>query len=1660
MKNSASNLTPLSHGVMRAAELSQESGSVTFGIFSNAKPTRKLPRIHRLVISIFLFIAFSIPAYADYTIASGANINATALTGQSGILTINGTLTLSSNVSLLGFTSVVINGPSGQIYWTNNSDLTFSSGISISIASTAPGLMPTVGNGNASQRLIVGTTIISVSSDNSNVAAFSFADFNEIGGLPQFTISSNSPACNAALALTITPDRTDPDVSLNYTWSISPSSGTFSANNTNSTTTASTTISPAAGTYTITCTIRANGNIFASKSASVSTNSTPATPATITGPSSTCAPASTTISTTSAGSTIFWYNQAVGGTSIGSSASGANFTINPATTTDYYAQAFNGSCPSSARTAVKTITVNTAPSITGTLSLCANVTEQLTGSGTPAGASPWQSSATGVATVSSTGLVTGVAAGTTTITYTNNNGCSKTALITVLTVPVISGTTTVCMGSTTTLSATGTPLGSSPWGSASTGVATVSNAGLITPVTAGTSVITFTNNSGCARTAVVTVSDLPVISGSSGVCMGGTTQLSATGSPATAPAWVSASTGVATVSNTGFVTPVAAGTSNITFTNSCGCPKTILITVTALPVISGITTVCMESTTTLSATGTPAAATPWVSASSGVATVNSAGLVTPVTAGTSTITFTNNVGCTKSVVVTVADLPVISGSSSVCMDNTTQLLATGTPASAPAWVSASTGIATVSNTGLVTPVAAGTSNITFTNTYGCPKTILITVSAIPVISGTTTVCMGNITALIATGTPAPMSAWVSASTGVATVSNAGIITPVAAGTSVITFTNNSGCSKTATVTVNRPAAITAQAVGSAVCMGSNTTLTVTAVGTGATYQWQESSNGGSSWADLAVSALYSGITTNILQVNNPGSQVLLNSYRLRVSTPSGCGNTVWSNGAQFAFKNVWLGNISTDWHTPANWMDGAVPTLSCPAVYIINRSFQPSLASGTAIVNNLVIYSGTLTVSNAVLSIAGSITNNGALDVSNGTLNLNGSSLQTVAGSVFVHNTVKNLTISNPAGVSVIASVAADSLNLSGALSFGAVNNSSLQTGDRVVMVSNAGGTARVNDITNNGVNTGNAIVGKVTIQRYFPPRRAWRLFTAPVSGGGSVFDNWQNGGNFQAGTGTYVSAPQATNPMSSNGLDWSLLNNSSLKMGTALSTVANTHTSYLSKNLADTSDNIPYFIFVRGDRDYANTLFPNVNATTLSSKGKLQTGRQTFSASTVIDGFTMIGNPYAAPIDFSKLTRNNIHKRVYVWDPYLNTDVGGYVLVDDVDNDGTYSISPARPGGLNQLIQSGQAFWVQTAAQGSASLTFQETVKSAAASNLTAFRPQGPTPGMAINVTLPGANNQSVLLDGFLVQYGENFNKKLDMQDAVKFINTKETIASNRGTSTYALERRPVITAEDTIFIKLTKTSQRNYNLELVPTALNEGLTAYLEDAFTGKRTRLSVSEPSTYNFSITSAAASAAADRFKVVFKQVPPPVPPFSFTQLEAKREAGNIRLSWTVQNELDSNAYQVEKSLDGINFTQIDSLRNTAAITGPKTYSSLDENIAYGRNIYRIRYMDSSRQFQYSKSAEVIVENGTTGIGVYPNPVVDRIMNIGFNQMPAGAYVARLLNNNGAILFMKEIRHTGGTSLLPVAVKNETLKGMFVLQITCPDQSTQQVKVLFK
>ncbi|MGH1388452.1 proprotein convertase P-domain-containing protein, partial [Kordia sp.] len=87
------------------------------------------------------------------------------------------------------------------------------------------------------------------------------------------------------------------------------------------------------------------------------------------------------------------------------------------------------------------VTINVAPcvcTISGTLSACVGSTTQLTGSGTANAINPWISSDVSVATVSATGLVTGVSDGTTDITYTDTNGCMVTETVTIN--PLLSST--------------------------------------------------------------------------------------------------------------------------------------------------------------------------------------------------------------------------------------------------------------------------------------------------------------------------------------------------------------------------------------------------------------------------------------------------------------------------------------------------------------------------------------------------------------------------------------------------------------------------------------------------------------------------------------------------------------------------------------------------------------------------------------------------------------------------------------------------------------------------------------------------------------------------------------------------------------------------------------------------------------------------------------------------------------------------------------------------------------------------------------------------------------------------------------------------------------------------------------------------------------------
>ncbi len=205
-----------------------------------------------------------------------------------------------------------------------------------------------------------------------------------------------------------------------------------------------------------------------------------------------------------------------------------------------------------------------------------------------------------------------------------------------------------------------------------------------------------------------------------------------TGFPVT---WSSSNISVATVSSSGVVTAIATGTATVTASVQ-GQSASATIDVRAAPIGSIVLTPALSSpfprvpvqltSSIRDVNGNPMTglAIAWTSSDNLIATVSSSGLVTALTRGTATITATVQ-GLSSSAIVDVQPVPVGSvtaspSASTLTTGQTVQLSAAvrdvrGDPASQPvSWSSSDSRVATVSAGGLVTAVGAGTASITAT----------------------------------------------------------------------------------------------------------------------------------------------------------------------------------------------------------------------------------------------------------------------------------------------------------------------------------------------------------------------------------------------------------------------------------------------------------------------------------------------------------------------------------------------------------------------------------------------------------------------------------------------------------------------------------------------------------------------------------------------------------------------------------------------------------------------------------------------------------------------------------------------------------------------------------------------------------------------------------
>jgi gliding motility-associated-like protein len=537
-----------------------------------------------------------------------------------------------------------------------------------------------------------------------------------------------------------------------------------------------------------------------------------------------------------------------------------------------------------------------------------------------------------------TANVTGLSAGTYTLSMTDVNGCigSSTVVITQPGGPTTTqaNTNVTCFGGTDGTATVAGSGGTAPltytWAPGNpTGQGTTS----VTGLAAGTYTCTVKDNKGCAVVATVTITQPAAVTATNTQvneqCFGGSTGsatvIPAGGTPGYTYTWAPApTTGQGTATAGGL--PI--GTYTCTINDSKNCSTTSPVTLTQPTQVTATTTNTPAScgatngSVTASASGGTGTITYSWNAGTGANTATASGLGS----GTYTCTIKDANGCTITATATVSN----TGGPTVTTGAVTNITCfglcngsipvTATGGLTPYTYSWSPAPGGGQATATATALCAGTYSCTVTDAQGCSSVTTGTVTQptplVVTTTGTNVSCFGRAdgtaTGNASGGTPGYTYTWTPAPGGGQGTLNA---TGLAAGNYTLTVKDLNGCTANSVLTITQPTLLTVNAAGlNATCNGlcNGQLICIPNGGTSAyTYSWNTGCTTASCTNICAgiytatVTDAHGCVATDTATVNQP-SKIVLSMF----PTPSHCSHSdgvdsVTASGGTPGYTYTW-----------------------------------------------------------------------------------------------------------------------------------------------------------------------------------------------------------------------------------------------------------------------------------------------------------------------------------------------------------------------------------------------------------------------------------------------------------------------------------------------------------------------------------------------------------------------------------------------------------------------------------------------------------------------------------------------------------------------------------------------------------------------------------
>lgn len=698
-----------------------------------------------------------------------------------------------------------------------------------------------------------------------------------------------------------------------------------------------------------------------------------------------------------------------------------------------------------------------------------------------------------------------------------------------------------------------------------------------------------------------------------------------------------------------------------------------------------------------------------------------------------------------------------------------------------------------------------------------------------------------------------------------------------------------------------------------ICVGTRATFTGDAV-SGATYQWQLSTQSTSAGFTDVSGATSQTLTTPIITQT---------TYVRRVTTVG--GSQFFSNVATVNVTQsiTWNSSTATSLHTKNNYTplitpanitgcNVVIPTGTRQLLLTQNLTLNnlqignnrpiitsPSTSSFTLSVNNLQIGENSIVTlnSSSTLTVQGQFINFGAIE-GTGELNFNGSASQLLSGN----GSARNVRVNNPQGVQVESS---SELNIFGELR---PQQGTITANGNLILKSTEFDQATIYVIP--GCNpTRTIFIGDIVLEKFIPEgQRAIRFITPGATTTTSINENWQEGsvvsnprgypnfsgdGNPRPSFGTHITG----STIGDNGFDATITGNPSMFTYNNLSQqwgpVSNTNQRTFKVGEA-------YQILVRGDRSIDLTKNdPPHTATTLRTKGVPAVCDYVFNTSSTVplssvnEGWSFIGNPYWAVVDWGSVEKTGIKQQFYYWDPTISgsNNRGGYV---NLIINGSGYLKNILNSRASRYLQPGQGIFVRNMKNATnPQIVFKEEHKIAGGSNRTNVFGHPDTLRLSdvnnrVTIQQSNSDQQEELLyislflkdnvnsspaDGVVLSYNPANTNAISEDDVIKLNNPDENIAfryQNQNLGILSMRSEDFLQS-DTLPLRLWNLSSRDYVLRI---DLRHHIPANREIFLLNRATKEKINLPlgGIFDYAFKPSGATTVIQDFVLVYNSAP--------------------------------------------------------------------------------------------------------------------------------------------------------------------------------------------